>query len=89
MQNNFHNFSINYDFSSQNYKFNFEFMSLKSYLKKSQNYDIKCHNYLFFYFGRNGLPYFIKLSIHLLILKNKMYHGFHKNIGQHNCFQHW
>ncbi len=39
MQNNFHNFSINYDFSSQNYKFNFEFMSLKSYLKKSQNYD--------------------------------------------------
>ncbi len=21
--------------------------------------------------------------------KNKMYHGFHKNIKQHNGFQHW
>ncbi len=30
-----------------------------------------------------------ELSIHLWILKNKMHYGFHKNIGQHNCFQHW
>ncbi len=29
------------------------------------------------------------LSIHLWILKNEMHHGFHKNIVQHNCFQHW
>ncbi len=30
-----------------------------------------------------------ELSIHLWILKNKIYHIFHKNIVQHNCFQHW
>ncbi len=30
-----------------------------------------------------------ELSIHLWILKNKIYHGFHRNIVQHNCFQHW
>ncbi len=30
-----------------------------------------------------------ELSIHLWILKNKMHHGFHKNIVQHNSFQHW
>ncbi len=30
-----------------------------------------------------------ELSIHLRILKNKMHHSFHKNIVQHNCFQHW
>ncbi len=30
-----------------------------------------------------------ELSIHLWIMKNKMYHSFHKNIGQHNCVQHW
>jgi len=21
--------------------------------------------------------------------ENEVYHGFHKNIKQHNCFQHW
>ncbi len=29
-----------------------------------------------------------ELSIHLWILKNKMHHGFHKYMKQHNCFQH-
>ncbi len=29
------------------------------------------------------------VSIHLWILENKMYHCFHKNIGQHSCVQHW
>ncbi len=29
-----------------------------------------------------------ELSIHLWILKNKMCHGFHKNIGQHEYFKH-
>ncbi len=30
-----------------------------------------------------------ELSVQLWILKNKMHHSFHKNIVQHNCFQHW
>jgi len=30
-----------------------------------------------------------KCSIHQRMLKNKMHHGFHKNMKQqHNCFQH-
>ncbi len=29
-----------------------------------------------------------ELSIHQSIPKNKMHHGFHKNIVQHDCFQH-
>jgi len=31
---------------------------------------------------------FFQLSIHQQILK-KMYQGFHKNIKQYNCFEHW
>ncbi len=30
-----------------------------------------------------------ELSVHLWILKNIVYHSLHKNIDQHNCFQHW
>ncbi len=30
-----------------------------------------------------------ELSINLWILKNQLYEGFHKNIEQHDCFQHW
>ncbi len=30
-----------------------------------------------------------ELSIHLWILENKIDHGFHKNMKQHNGFQLW
>ncbi len=30
-----------------------------------------------------------ELSIHQGILKQKKWHGFHKNIMQHNCLQNW